>query len=293
MLGRGVSLNSGRGPALGDGLSRRVADSVLNGSLGYKLIGVAALLGAGVAGYLTFLDFSGADTAFCAADGGCDIVLSSKYADLFGVPVALIGILGYLTLLAVVASPLRALSKTLTTFSLATVEFSFSLYLVMVQLFVLRSVCPWCMTSFGLMSSIFLIGVLLMIKNRRLSFDRLPSTSILILLALGLVLVLAACGGDEVDEGSYEARLARHLTEEGAVMYGAYWCPHCADQKDSFGGAFKYVVHVECDPRGEDAQPALCQQKGVQAYPTWEINGRFYEGVLPLETLANLSGFSG
>lgn len=85
--------------------------------------------------------------------------------------------------------------------------------------------------------------------------------------------------------------LAKHLTDTGAVMYGAYWCGACNQQKRFFGDAFQYVTYVECDSRGENAQPDLCSAKGVQGYPTWEINGELYTGYMALESLAQLSGY--
>ena len=75
-------------------------------------------------------------------------------------------------------------------------------------------------------------------------------------------------------------------------MYGAFWCPHCDTQKQLFGGAVTQIPYVECDPEGESAQPQLCQDKGIQGYPTWEIAGEFYPGVHSLETLASLSGYA-
>ncbi|ASC71306.1 Vitamin K epoxide reductase [Halomicronema hongdechloris C2206] len=90
---------------------------------------------------------------------------------------------------------------------------------------------------------------------------------------------------------SFESRLAQHLQVEGDVMYGAYWCPHCADQKEMFDQASDQIPYVECDSKGENAQPQLCQQKGVQGYPTWEINGELYPGVRSLDEIAELSGF--
>ena len=96
-----------------------------------------------------------------------------------------------------------------------------------------------------------------------------------------------------VDSSSYEAQLANHLDEIGASMYGAYWCPHCADQKEMFGSAVDQVPYVECAADGENAQPQLCQEKGIQGYPTWEIDGEFYPGAQSLDTLAELSGFEG
>ena len=89
----------------------------------------------------------------------------------------------------------------------------------------------------------------------------------------------------------FRVALAQHLTEQGAAMYGAYWCPACAKQKELFGDAFRYITYVECDPGGTNPRPALCQQKGILRYPTWELGGRFYEGVIPLDALARLSGY--
>ena len=117
-------------------------------------------------------------------------------------------------------------------------------------------------------------------------------TSLLVVGGLGLILFLTTCSSrDDGTDKTYKEELARHLTSVSAVMYGAYWCPHCNRQKTMFDDDFKHVTYVECDPKGEDANPQLCQSKGIAAYPTWEINGGFYEGVLSLEMLAKLSGF--
>jgi glutaredoxin len=92
--------------------------------------------------------------------------------------------------------------------------------------------------------------------------------------------------------GINKQQLAEHLTATGAQMYGAFWCPHCHTQKQLFGRAVAQIPYVECDPEGENAQPQRCQEKGIQGYPTWEIDGEFYPGVHSLETLAILSGYA-
>lgn len=94
--------------------------------------------------------------------------------------------------------------------------------------------------------------------------------------------------------GEAELALAAHLKEVGARMYGAWWCPHCHDQKQLFGQqAFAEIDYVECDRRGRNPQTALCQSEGVRGYPTWKINGQVLTGTQPLAALADASGYQG
>lgn len=80
---------------------------------------------------------------------------------------------------------------------------------------------------------------------------------------------------------------AQCITASGAKMYGAYWCPHCQNQKAEFGDSVKYVPYVECDPAGENANPSACQAAGILGYPTWVFgNGEKIPGELPLEEIA-------
>jgi hypothetical protein len=91
--------------------------------------------------------------------------------------------------------------------------------------------------------------------------------------------------------GNYD-KLAQCLSAKGAKMYGAYWCSHCADQKKEFGTSFKYIDYIECDPQGANSKTALCQEMGVQGYPTWIINGQLYPGKQSFDQLASYSGCS-
>jgi len=76
---------------------------------------------------------------------------------------------------------------------------------------------------------------------------------------------------------------------QSAKLYGAYWCPHCKDQKALFGESVKYINYVECDASGENAKPEECQAAGITGYPTWIINNQKYEGFKKLEELASLT----
>lgn len=91
---------------------------------------------------------------------------------------------------------------------------------------------------------------------------------------------------------SYEERLAQHLSATGAQLYGAYWCPHSGRQRDSFRAGADQLPYVECDPSGRDPQAQRCRDRGIQGYPTWDINGELHPGVQSLATLARLSNFA-
>ncbi len=74
-------------------------------------------------------------------------------------------------------------------------------------------------------------------------------------------------------------------------MYGAWWCPHCADQKETFGYAFQYVNYVECSPAGQRTLNDVCKQAGVKNFPTWQFaDGSRTEGTKPLAVLSDKTG---
>ncbi|HET7441075.1 MAG TPA: hypothetical protein VFJ47_07225 [Terriglobales bacterium] len=92
---------------------------------------------------------------------------------------------------------------------------------------------------------------------------------------------------------------ARCLGEKQLKMYGAYWCPHCAEQKEKFGASFANVPYVECgipgNPRGGETQQ--CKDEGIKKFPTWVLpptaaNPQWerQERVFSLEELSARSG---
>lgn len=103
---------------------------------------------------------------------------------------------------------------------------------------------------------------------------------------------VAGANSDDSADTAYIEKLAKFLTEKGAVMYGAYWCPHCKDQKKLFGDAVKYVNYVECDANGENANPDECKAKDIESYPTWIYQGKKMTGTKSLSDLAEMVGFT-
>jgi hypothetical protein len=84
---------------------------------------------------------------------------------------------------------------------------------------------------------------------------------------------------------------AQCLTTKGAKMYGAWWCPHCADQKEMFAESFHYVNYVECSPPGQRTQTDVCKQAEIKTYPTWQFaDGSRVSGTQPLAELSKKTG---
>jgi uncharacterized membrane protein len=115
-----------------------------------------ALVGLGIASYLTYARYSGATIA--CSTGGCETVQSSSYAELAGIPVAVIGLVGYALILATAmfGGELAALAAAALTIG----GFAFCVYLVYVQLALIDAVCQWCIGSDVVMLLLVLVSAL-------------------------------------------------------------------------------------------------------------------------------------
>ena len=87
--------------------------------------------------------------------------------------------------------------------------------------------------------------------------------------------------------------ILKSLKSLNSRFYGAYWCSHCYDQKQSLGSSFyKYVDYVECAPDGQGFKKNTCDVvngKKIKGYPTWVIGGDVYEGQQTLEELQRIA----
>jgi uncharacterized membrane protein len=115
-----------------------------------------ALLGLGIATYLVVVHYTGAEPV-CAVNHGCETVQKSKYADLAGVPVALIGLIGYVAILA--SFLVRGESGRLLRLALTAVGFAFSAYLTYLELFEIHAICQWCLGSAVIMTLLLIASV--------------------------------------------------------------------------------------------------------------------------------------
>jgi len=89
----------------------------------------------------------------------------------------------------------------------------------------------------------------------------------------------------------YDA-FAKCLAAKHVKMYGLFWCPHCADQKEKFGASFQYVPYVECVTKEHPRElTAECKAAGVKLFPSWQFgNDPPKEGVLSLAQLSEKTG---
>ena len=122
------------------------------------LAAVLALAGIAVATYLTWVHYEGIKPFCVAGGGGCERVQTSDYADLAGVPVALIGLIGYVSILASLLIP-RDLGRFAGAF-LGLVGFGFSVYLTYLELFVIDAICQWCVASAVLMTALLAVNAI-------------------------------------------------------------------------------------------------------------------------------------
>lgn len=111
---------------------------------------------------------------------------------------------------------------------------------------------------------------------------------VIIVLILGVVLtvVLGAGGTSTQGPGAYD-EFAVCLKNQGAVFYGAFWCPHCQSQKKLFGSSQKLLPYVECSTPDGRGQLQICKEKDIKGYPLWEFaDGSRLDGEISLEQLA-------
>jgi uncharacterized membrane protein len=268
----------------------------------------AAVVGLLVSAYLTLVDLSGGAT-LCPVGSDCDVVRASAFGHVAGLPVAALGIGYFVAVLA--AALLRASWQPALLQLLGGVGLGATIVLVGIQGLVLGAWCPYCLVADA---AALAIGLRVLWPGRPARPGQPAggmtrgvigaALAVAVLVAGYAVSPTAASGTDLAGSGpsgsaasamtpDQLAALADHLRQSGAVFYGAYWCPHCQNQKQMFGAAASKLPYVECDPRGANAQPAACQAAGVQAYPTWVIGGQKVEGELSPSELARLSGFGG
>jgi uncharacterized membrane protein len=120
-----------------------------------------ALVGLGVAAYLTYVHYEDIKPV-CGLGGDCQKVQTSQWSEIGGVPVALIGLIGYALILASLFVPGEA-GRVAGAF-LALIGFAFSAYLTYRELFSIDAICPWCVVSACLMTLLAVLTAIRLVR---------------------------------------------------------------------------------------------------------------------------------
>ncbi len=277
------------------------------------IIASVAAFGAVIAAYLTVVKLTGGSAA-CPTTG-CDQVLASPYAVVFGLPLPLFGFVAYIIMAGMAVSPwlinaetqksLRTKTEDWTwilMFAQASAMMIFSFYLMYIMAFVIKSLCIYCTASAICSISLFVLALLGKDWEDRGQLFFIAVVVAMITL-IGTLAVYAPINSPRAEENTFKIttisdpaniELAEYLTQSGAKMYGAFWCGHCHDQKQLFGQqAVDKMPYIECDKEGKNPQLDLCKAKNIEGYPTWEVKGKMYTGIQSLEKLSEVSGYKG
>ena len=130
---------------------------------------VTAILGGLDAAYLLIYKLTSAQ-AMCLGSGDCSTVNSSRYSETFGgIPISLLGLLAYLTIIGIHALETRSRflkqNGNLLAFGLSLLGVLFSAYLTYVELYVIHAVCPFCVASAILITIIFILAIIRLIRQ--------------------------------------------------------------------------------------------------------------------------------
>ncbi|CAL1164279.1 unnamed protein product [Cladocopium goreaui] len=313
-------------------------------------VSAVAGLGALDTAYLTYAKISQVPLA-CPSSGSCTEVLNSSFASIGPVPLSALGLLAYLSVVALNLSSQGSKElKELLWWLCFTMALT-SLGLTAILIFVLRAPCLYCAAS-----SFITAMLIALVETKRARetveleaqatvsaeegavpavLNAVPAVSDAVsdseedsehsaeprraVLGLSGVLALGSLRAGTLPSREFasawayftlveqykpnhppvrsssskeEMALARHLKKIGAACYTAWWCPHCQEQRESFGReAVEVAPFVECSSKNRRQLP-ICREQEIENYPTWIINGEKYLGGRDLSELVELSGFT-
>jgi len=286
------------------------------------LIAILSTIGIADTGSITLKNWGLFNSLSCPGlNKGCDAVLNSPWGtliknDQLNIPLSFAGLLTYSTILFLVLilslkiiSPKQKLYKDFwwLLYLISCGSSVFSILLISIMIIKIKSFCFFCLLSAILSFSIFILTIIgARFDNRETMFYRG-------LIVAFTVLIGGLIWSNQVDparakeinfsnervsppittvSSQEKINFAKYLSNNNIVMYSAYWCPHCNDQKQLFGKkAVEELIIVECAKDGKDNKYKLCQEKGIEGFPSWEINNEVYSGTRSLRELAQMTNY--
>jgi len=134
----------------------------------YRISIILVVIGLLVSIYMTIYKATSND-ALCLGSGDCSTVNASRYSEVYGIPVASVGIAGYLAILLTQWYERRdkffEKNGPLLIFGMALTGFLFTVYLIYVEFAILKALCPFCLTSQAAMTIIFIISIVRLVRQ--------------------------------------------------------------------------------------------------------------------------------
>lgn len=293
-----------------------------------QLIMFLSSIGALETVYLTYTKLSGSSISqmLCSNPSSCSTVLSGPYSTIpyFGIPISAIGFVAYTTIFILALQPLLLPAKTnidtntSILLPLTATMATFSVYFVLLLNFVIHESCSFCYLSALLSFTMALVTVVgrLEMKDATKAFT-ITSTAAAVSAVSAIFLYYTTSTLYPEETKAYQdlaalereeralhfpPRIRTESTEQSIAlakkivspqidgkMYGAYWCSHCNNQKQQFGvEAAKIFPYIECDKEGANSQNAICKEKKLEGYPTWELQGKLFPGEKSLDELEKI-----
>ena len=288
------------------------------------IIAILSTIGIVDTGSITLKNWGFFNSLSCPGiQNGCETVLNSPWGTLFknnqiNIPLSLAGFITYLAILILtlllsinLISPKDKLNQFVwwLIFLISCASSTFSFLLINIMFFKIQAYCFFCILSAILSLSIFLTSIIgAKFESREPMIFRGFIVAISVLLG-GLIWSTNVDPSNATDistsmeklsptitttSSTQKVKFAKYLKDKNIVMYSAYWCPHCHDQKQLFGKqAVKELNIVECAKDGKNNKYEICQAKGIDGFPSWEINETIYSGTRDLNDLAIMAGYDG
>ena len=135
----------------------------------YRSLVILTIIGLGVSIYMTIYKLTD-NNAMCLGSGDCSAVNASRYSEVNGIPVAVVGVIGYAAILTLLYRERRGLgfineNGTLLVFGLALTGFLFTAWLIYVEIALIKALCPFCITSQIAMTLIFILSTIRLVRQ--------------------------------------------------------------------------------------------------------------------------------
>jgi uncharacterized membrane protein len=266
-----------------------------NGSRNLKIIiSIIALLGLAIMVYLTYIHYANA-SSFCdiSETVSCDVVTTSIYSEVFGIPVSVTGI-GFFAVVILLMWFSKSKQVYHTTFFLTLFVLMPSLYLSLLEATVIGAWCPLCETS-----KVLMVGILIAAFIGAKHVQKITAQMMIPVVIAGVVaagVMYFAQTGTVVEEDHSE--LVACMNDAGVTYYKSFKCSNCKRQEKLLGDAYSALRSVECHPDGPGGSADLanfCLSKNVTHTPTFilEQDGEEIDRVVGLQSIDALAEFAG